>query len=175
MSMPIIFLIAFVIIMLIGYIFRTATKFFLVVVAIFVLFGMGFIWGPNDLNEKLGLSRYLTPQASQQVDSFYTKFTQKRDQYGSKVINQDQMKQDYYSAESTAKTQSQSWFTTAKNKVLQFFGLARQEATTEMNQIQSDIQNEIKNDVQNAVQQEIQNTIQTTTPTTSTQTSTPAQ
>jgi hypothetical protein len=128
---------------------------------------MGFVWGPNDLNEKLGLNKYLTPQASQQVDSFYDKFTQKRDQYGSKVINQDQMKQDYYNAENTAKTQSQSWFTIAKNKALVYFGLAKQEATTELNQVRTDVQNQIKTEIQTQVQQQLQNQI--ATPTTNTQ------
>lgn len=136
-------LIAFAVVMLIGVIFKTAMKFFVVSIAIFVLFGLGFVWGPNDLNEKLGLNKYLTSQTEQKVDSFYGKFAEKREQHGNKVINQDQMKKDYYSAENTAKTKSKNWFLVAKDKVLVFIGVAKQEATTETTKLQqSNTQNQ---------------------------------
>lgn len=147
MSMLMTIVIAIIIISVILYALKIGAKLFFVLVTIFVLFGMGFVWGPNDLNEKLGLSKYLSNQQYEKVNSFYTDFDQKRSEHKSNVIDDEKVKENYNKAENVIETQSQNFLITIKDKVVEFINSKVGESA---NQISNNIQNNIE--LQNQIQ-----------------------
>jgi len=56
---------------------------------ILLLFNIGFRFNGTDVMDKLGLDKYLKPQASTTISSFFDDFAQKRDQYG--IVDADKV------------------------------------------------------------------------------------
>lgn len=66
----------------ISFLLKSFAKIVLLLGLIYLLFHLGFLWGADDLNEKLHLNQFLKPEASQQLDQKYSDFTKKRDDSG---------------------------------------------------------------------------------------------
>lgn len=112
MNMIIVFIIIIAILAVVGFIVKEFTKLALISVVIIILFGAGFVWGPEDLNEKLGLHEILTEESSQQVDTFVTEFDSKREE--NKVVDTQHI------ADKATET-GENVMTKAKNKVVELF------------------------------------------------------
>lgn len=120
------FIVAFIVICFIGYLIKTSIKMAIAVIIIMTLFGIGYIWGPNDLNEKLGLNKWLNPEYSQKVNNFAMDFEDKRSE--NSILNQGEMKSTYNKAEEAFEKQSNSFITksgniviTIKDKIVEMF------------------------------------------------------
>lgn len=103
-NMILTFIVSFIIICIIGYLIKMSMKLLIVTLLIMILFGAGYIWGPNDLNEKLGLNKWLKPEYSQKVNDFTTVFDAKRKE--NSVLNQDEIKNTYNKTEKNLKEKS---------------------------------------------------------------------
>jgi uncharacterized membrane protein YhiD involved in acid resistance len=67
---------------LIGFLVKSFVKIVLILGLIYLLFQLGFIWGVDDLNEKLHLDKFLKPEVTEQIQEKYDQFSQKRDETG---------------------------------------------------------------------------------------------
>lgn len=155
------FILALLAIVVIGYLMKTATKLAVVLIAMFVLFGAGFIWGPDDMNEKLGLTNMLKPEYSTKVNSFMESFEKKREENG--VVDQKKLEETYNQTQQAVKTEAQNWFTLAKDKFIEWFGFAKKQATEELTTLQNQIQSEIQNAIKQKVDEAVDNIDTTTT------------
>lgn len=73
---------AIIIIAIVVFLVKKAIGFAVCLGAILLLFNIGFLWNGDMLNEKLGLNKYLQPDAAQSVTQFFNDFADKRDEYG---------------------------------------------------------------------------------------------
>lgn len=112
MNMIIVFIIIIAVLAIIGFIVKEFAKLALVAMAIVILFGAGFVWGPKDLNEKLGLSELLTEDSSREVNTFATEFDKKREE--NKIVDTQHI------ADKTNET-GENVMTKAKDKVVELF------------------------------------------------------
>lgn len=141
-------------IVVIGYLIKTATKLAIAIIAIIVLFGAGFIWGPNDFNEKLGLNKILKPEYSEKVDNFIDTFDKKRDE--NSVIDQDKLEEVYNNSKENIKVQSENWTAKGKEKFSNWFQSAKEKSSEELDELHNEIKNEIHNQVEQEVQKQLQ-------------------
>ena len=79
---------------LLTFLVKSFIKIVLILGLIYLLFHLGFIWGADDLNEKLHLDKFLKPEVTEQIQEKYSAFSEKRDETGvldkelvSKAIN----------------------------------------------------------------------------------------
>lgn len=84
------FIVIIGIIAIAGFLLKSFAKVILILGVIYVLFHLGFIWGVDDLNDKLHLNKFLKPEVNEQVQETYSKFAEKRDKTG--VIDKDLVK-----------------------------------------------------------------------------------
>lgn len=71
-----------IIIAIVIFLVKKAFALVLCIAAILVLFNVAFIWNGDAINEKLGLSEYLKPEAVTTVTNFFDDFATKRDEFG---------------------------------------------------------------------------------------------
>ncbi|WCF11414.1 hypothetical protein NDS46_31140 (plasmid) [Paenibacillus thiaminolyticus] len=91
MDFTLVVLIVFIFLALvIAFLVKSFLKFVLIGVIAYVLFHIGFIWGVDDLNNKLQLSRWFNEEANQKIQDVYSDFTEKRDEHG--VVNTEEVK-----------------------------------------------------------------------------------
>lgn len=67
---------------LISFLVKSFIKIVLILGLIYLLFHLGFIWGADDLNEKLHLDRFLKPEVTEQIQDKYNSFSDKREELG---------------------------------------------------------------------------------------------
>ena len=67
---------------LISFLVKSFIKIVLILGLIYLLFHLGFIWGADDLNEKLHLEKFLKPDVTEQIQEKYSSFTEKREESG---------------------------------------------------------------------------------------------
>lgn len=79
-SFPILFVVGVVIIVGIAFLLKSFAKIVLALVAIVILFNMGFIWGVDDLNEKLHLDKILKNNYNEQIMDTLDTFDKKREE-----------------------------------------------------------------------------------------------
>lgn len=77
-------------ILVISFLVRSFMKFILIGGVIYLLFHLGFIWGVDDLNNKLQLNRFFNPDANEKIQAAYGTFSDKREQFG--VVNTEEVK-----------------------------------------------------------------------------------
>lgn len=78
-----------IVIMIVVFIAKKAIKLAISVAIILFLFNVAFLWNGDTINEKLGLEKYLKPDAAISVTEFFNDFAQKRDEYGITVDAQE--------------------------------------------------------------------------------------
>lgn len=78
-----------VIVLAVAILVKSMLKFVLIGAVVYFLFHLGFVWGVDDLNNKLHLSRWFNDDANKSIQTAYEDFTEKRDEYG--VINKDEV------------------------------------------------------------------------------------
>lgn len=67
---------------LIGFLLKSFARIILVLGIAYLLFHLGFIWGADDLNEKLHLNQLFKPDVSEKIQRSYHDFSQRREQNG---------------------------------------------------------------------------------------------
>lgn len=82
--------VAALIILVVAFLVKSMLKFVIIGVAVYFLFHLGFIWGVDDLNSKLQITRWFNEEASGDIQNAYSDFTEKRDEYG--VVNTEEVK-----------------------------------------------------------------------------------
>jgi hypothetical protein len=74
----------------IGFLLKSFARIILVLGIAYLLFHLGFIWGADDLNEKLHLNQLLKPDVSEKIQKSYQDFSQRREQNG--VVETEKIK-----------------------------------------------------------------------------------
>ena len=75
-------LIALIVVAVVGFLVKSFMKVVLVLALIYLLFQLGFLWGVDDLNEKLHLNKILKPEVNEQIQEGYKNFAEKREEMG---------------------------------------------------------------------------------------------
>ncbi|MFJ8528679.1 hypothetical protein [Bacillus sp. NPDC094106] len=112
MNSFVVFIIALIVLFVFSFFMKEFTKLALVLLAIIVLFGAGFIWGPEDLNEKLNLHEWLSKESSQKVDTVSGELEKKREE--NEVI-------DTQHIADKATEETENMVTKTKDKVVELF------------------------------------------------------
>jgi hypothetical protein len=81
-SIVLIFVAVLIALAIVSFLLKSFIKVILVLGVIYVLFHLGFIWGADDLNEKLHLDKFLKPEVNEQIQEKYSQFTDKREENG---------------------------------------------------------------------------------------------
>lgn len=74
---------------IIAFVMKTFVRMAIILGVVYLLFHLGYVWGADDLNEKLGLDKWL--DKSEQVQSAYGDFAKERDE--KKMVNTDVISQ----------------------------------------------------------------------------------
>ena len=80
-----------VIILVLSYLIKSFIKVVIVCIAIGILFNLGFVWGADDLNNKLGLRNFFTNDSSEKIQDGYGDYAQKRQE--NMIIDTNAIKQ----------------------------------------------------------------------------------
>ncbi|MFF2531482.1 hypothetical protein ACFVS2_21480 [Brevibacillus sp. NPDC058079] len=83
-------IVGIVLVVVVSFLVRSFMKFILIGAIIYLLFHFGFIWGVDDLNDKLQLNRFFNPDANKSIQSTYGTFADKREQFG--VVKTEEVK-----------------------------------------------------------------------------------
>lgn len=81
-SWILIFIAIVVVIALVGFLMKSFAKIIIILGVVYLLFHLGFIWGVDDLNEKLHLNKFLKPEVNEQVQKTYSDFSKRREENG---------------------------------------------------------------------------------------------
>jgi hypothetical protein len=74
----------------IGFLLKSFARIILVLGITYLLFHLGFLWGADDLNEKLHLNQLLKPDVSEKLQKSYHDFSQRREQ--TEVVETEKIK-----------------------------------------------------------------------------------
>ena len=75
----ILFIVGVVVVTVIGFCLKSFAKLIICLAVIALLFKLGFVWGPNDLNEKLHLDKVLNLNHKEKVLNAVESFSDKRE------------------------------------------------------------------------------------------------
>lgn len=76
------FIVVVILIAVVGFVMKSFAKMVLLLGIIYLLFNLGFIWGVDDLNEKLHLNKILKPAVNEKLNESYGDFSKRRDETG---------------------------------------------------------------------------------------------
>ena len=114
-----IFIIAILVLVIAGFLLKSFAKLVFIGIVIFILFSLGFIWGPTDLNEKLGLNKVVSENSMEKINDVSKTIEEKREENA--VIP----KEDLEKAQGTVKDKTKEAFNFSLNKFKEGFGKAK--------------------------------------------------
>lgn len=90
MNTIILILVGVVAVGVVSFLVKSFMKFVIIGAIIYGLFHLGFIWGVDDLNNKLHLSKFFNQEANESIQNAYSDYTAKRDEKS--VVNAQEIK-----------------------------------------------------------------------------------